>query len=94
MQKGISGLRNGGLSKWITKTTHRQGLREATTVNGSIDGVYRTELDKDMQEGSDDEDSSADLITLSIMHSKDSELVVEYKGEDDNIDVGIDIVNA
>jgi len=104
MQKGISALRNGGLSKWITKTTHGWGLREATTVSGSIDGADRTESDKDMWEGSDDEDSSVDPMTFGIMHSKDGELVVEYEGEDDNIegdeavhhtdDVGIEIDNA
>ena len=94
MQKGICALRNGGLSKWITKTTRGRGLREATTFNGNINGADRTELDEDMWEGSDDEDSSADPMTFGIMHSKDGELVVEYEGEDDNIDVRIDIDNA
>jgi hypothetical protein len=109
MQKGINALRNDGLSKWITKTTHGRGLRESssiTVVSSSFDGGYRTGLDEDMWEGSDDEDKngSADSMTFGVMHSKDGELVVEYEGEDDNIekdeaglrtdDVSIHIDNA
>ena len=96
MQKGIRALANGGLKKWISKTTRARGLREGTSwLDNNPNHEYSDdfEVGVDMWKGNDrDEDKSADgHLTFGLMHSKDGELVVEYEGEDDNIEDEADI---
>ena len=97
MQKGIRALANGGLKKWIGKTTRARGLIEDISNSALESGLNHgdgnsTKIDNDMWLGRDrDEDTSFDgHMTFGVMHAKDGELVVEYEGKEDNIEDKVD----
>jgi hypothetical protein len=97
MQKGIRALANGGLKKWIGKTTRARGLREDTSNSALESGPNHgdsnnTEMDDDMWLCRDrDEDTSFDgHMTFGVMHAKGGEFVVEYEGDEDNIEDEMD----
>ena len=91
MRKGIRALMNGGLKKWSIKTTRSWGLREgasAELTNITRDSDSSGEEEEDMWDAdvSQGETDLSSQMTFGIMHSKDGEMVVEYDGDDKNLD--------
>jgi len=89
MLKGIKSLTNGGLKKWTAKTMRSRGLREGTdsevTVVCADEGEDGFEHEENMWE-QDDEEVDGGQLTFGIAHAKDGELVIEYEGQDDNLE--------
>jgi len=89
MLKGIMALTNGGLKKWMVKTTrargHREGeLSETVMVSEEEDPDSSQEM-WDLEEEEDIDGSGPGELTFGMAHAKDGELIIEYEGEDDDL---------
>jgi len=86
MMKGIKVLASGGLKKWVVKTVRARGHRDETVTVIEEDEGSASEDDMWDEQANEIEEGVDGQLTFGIMHAKDGELVVEYEGEDDNIE--------
>jgi len=94
MRRGIRTLTNGGLKKWSIKTTKSRGLREGASNVTDVTEVVRDSNGSQSEEedmwGVDDNEDCDEMdtqgkMTFGIMHSIGGDLVVEYEGDNDDI---------
>jgi hypothetical protein len=89
MLKGIKSLTNSGFKKWTAKTMRLHGLWEGTDLEVTVvcadEGEDRFKHEENMWE-QDDEEVDGGQLTFRVAHAKDGELVIEYEGQDDNLE--------
>ena len=90
MRKGVRALTNGSLKKWSTKSTRSRGLREGASnvadVTKDTEGSESEEEDMWGVDDNQDETDTQNRMTFGVMHSKDGDMVVEYEGDDEDVD--------
>ncbi|KAL0956773.1 hypothetical protein HGRIS_002893 [Hohenbuehelia grisea] len=89
MERGIESLQNGGLRKWVARTTRSRGLRKDCNGTGAEDegGAVNEEDEGEKSDGDESDDSVDDsdlVMTAAKAHARGG--CLEYEFDDDLMD--------